>query len=143
MIKSWGYRPTPRRAGAVGVPHREPDTGGGEHQEWTAPLHPTLGLRHSMASRFGPPHRMSQCVRQTGCWNIRAIQADVRDLPFPVQSFDCLVSTSTLDHFSTFGELRSSLEGLIRLLHPSGQLLLKIIAQVSSYGLATPYRTRP
>jgi len=58
--------------------------------------------------------------------NIHAQQADVRDLPFEDQSFDGIVSTSTLDHFGTFGELRRAFAELVRVLAPGGQLLITL-----------------
>jgi SAM-dependent methyltransferase len=57
---------------------------------------------------------------------LAVIQADVRRLPFADESFDCVVSTSTLDHFATPVELRACLRQLVRLLRPSGRLLITL-----------------
>jgi SAM-dependent methyltransferase len=57
---------------------------------------------------------------------VLAVQADVRRLPFGDRSFDCVVSTSTLDHFDTRGELLGSLGEIARVLRPSGQLLMTL-----------------
>jgi len=53
-----------------------------------------------------------------------AAAADVRRLPFASDSFDVVVSNSTLDHFDTRDEIRSSLRGFHRILRPGGRLLL-------------------
>jgi len=53
-----------------------------------------------------------------------AAAADVRRLPFASDSFDVVVSNSTLDHFDTRDEIRSSLRGSHRILRPGGRLLL-------------------
>jgi len=58
--------------------------------------------------------------------SIDAVRADVRRLPFADHSFDCVVSTSTLDHFATADELRCSLADLVRILRPGGQLLITL-----------------
>jgi SAM-dependent methyltransferase len=56
----------------------------------------------------------------------RVVLADVRRLPFRDDAFDCVVSTSTLDHFETVRELRGSVEEILRVLRPSGQILLTL-----------------
>lgn len=50
--------------------------------------------------------------------------ADVRALPFASESFDVVVSTSTLDHFEEPGDLRRSLRELARIVRPGGSLLV-------------------
>lgn len=52
--------------------------------------------------------------------------ADVRFLPFADESFDAVVSNSTLDHFRSLGEMAVSLRELHRVLRRGGQLLLTI-----------------
>lgn len=52
--------------------------------------------------------------------------ADVRFLPFADESFDAVVSNSTLDHFRSLGEMAVSLRELHRVLRTGGQLLLTI-----------------
>ena len=53
-----------------------------------------------------------------------AAAADVRRLPFAGDSFDVVVSNSTLDHFDTRDEILASLRGFHRILRPGGRLLL-------------------
>ena len=57
---------------------------------------------------------------------LRAVQADVRRLPFADGAFEVIVSNSTLDHFQTLAELRASLAELRRVLRPGGTLLLTL-----------------
>jgi SAM-dependent methyltransferase len=57
---------------------------------------------------------------------ILAVWADIRRPPFADNSFDCVVSTSTLDHFETFEELRRAIFELVQILRPSGELLMTL-----------------
>jgi SAM-dependent methyltransferase len=52
--------------------------------------------------------------------------ADVRSLPFADQTFDVIVSNSTLDHFGTRRELVASLQELHRVTRPGGELILTL-----------------
>jgi len=52
--------------------------------------------------------------------------ADVRRLPFKNESFDLVVSNSTLDHFEQFREVEDSLRELHRVLRPGAQLILTL-----------------
>jgi SAM-dependent methyltransferase len=52
--------------------------------------------------------------------------ADVRRLPFKSESFDLIVSISTLDHFQHFREVEDSLRELRRVLKPGAQLILTL-----------------
>ena len=52
--------------------------------------------------------------------------ADVRHLPFDDDSFDTVVSISTLDHFERREEIGVALRELTRVLRPGGQLLLTL-----------------
>jgi SAM-dependent methyltransferase len=54
------------------------------------------------------------------------VGADVRRLPFTNEVFDIIVSNSTLDHFESSDEIVYSLEELLRVLKPGGQLLLTL-----------------
>jgi SAM-dependent methyltransferase len=51
---------------------------------------------------------------------------DVRALPFAAESFDVIVSSSTLDHFQTRAEFLASFCELHRVLRVNGQLLLTL-----------------
>jgi SAM-dependent methyltransferase len=57
---------------------------------------------------------------------LRSTAADVRFLPFADESFDCIVSTSTLDHFVNPNDLLASLNELARVLRPGGLLILTL-----------------
>lgn len=57
---------------------------------------------------------------------IRAIGVDVRSLPFTDDTFDMIVSTSTLDHFPSRGDIMVSLRELYRVLRPGGKLILTL-----------------
>jgi SAM-dependent methyltransferase len=55
-----------------------------------------------------------------------AVTADVLRLPFASQSFDLVVSTSTLDHFAHFEQVEQSLAEIKRVLRKGGQLILTL-----------------
>ena len=52
------------------------------------------------------------------------VVADCRALPFESESVQCVISLSTLEHFESKGEIRSSLEELSRVLVTSGTMLV-------------------
>lgn len=52
--------------------------------------------------------------------------ADVRRLPFADDSFDAVVSNSTLDHFHELSDMAASLRELSRTVRPGGQLVITI-----------------
>jgi SAM-dependent methyltransferase len=52
--------------------------------------------------------------------------ADVRALPFAGDTFDVVVSNSTLDHFDTLEEIRTSLREIHRVLRADGRLLITL-----------------
>ena len=52
--------------------------------------------------------------------------ADVRDLPFADASFNVVFSGSTLDHFATVADIAQAVKELVRVLRPSGRLLLTL-----------------
>lgn len=58
------------------------------------------------------------------CPDILSIRADARQLPFADRAFDTVVSLSTLDHFRTRDELKTSLRELGRILRGGGTLVL-------------------
>lgn len=55
-----------------------------------------------------------------------AVKTDVREMPFDSESFDVIVSNSTLDHFETPGDIVTSLLELKRVLKKGGQLLVTL-----------------
>jgi len=57
---------------------------------------------------------------------LRATAADVRRLPFASDTFDAIVSNSTLDHFESIHDIVVSLDELHRVLRPGGHLLLTL-----------------
>jgi SAM-dependent methyltransferase len=52
--------------------------------------------------------------------------ADVRSLPFEDESFDVVVSISTLDHFDDKADIPRALAEIARVLRPGGRLLLTL-----------------
>lgn len=58
--------------------------------------------------------------------NLQATAADVRWLPFADETFDFIVSNSTLDHFESPHEIADGLRELHRVLRSGGQLLLTL-----------------
>ncbi|MEE9384251.1 MAG: class I SAM-dependent methyltransferase [Nannocystaceae bacterium] len=54
------------------------------------------------------------------------VLADVRELPFPAESFDVVVSNSTLDHFDEAADVDVALGELQRVLRPGGVLVLTL-----------------
>ena len=57
---------------------------------------------------------------------LHACCADVRDLPFADASFNVVFSGSTLDHFATVADIAQAVKELVRVLRPSGRLLLTL-----------------
>lgn len=55
-----------------------------------------------------------------------AVAADVRQLPFADETFEVVVSNSTLDHFETRDQILVALRGLHRVLCRGGRLLLTL-----------------
>lgn len=58
--------------------------------------------------------------------SIEAHVADVRALPFESESFDAVVSNSTLDHFDHEREIAVAVGELARVLRPGGRLVLTL-----------------
>lgn len=52
--------------------------------------------------------------------------ADVRRLPFASDSFDAVISNSTLDHFHSLSDMAVSLKELSRIIRPGGRLVITI-----------------
>lgn len=57
---------------------------------------------------------------------VRGVCTDVRHLPFGEESFDVVVSNSTLDHFHALEEITVSLRELHRVLRKEGQLIVTL-----------------
>lgn len=57
---------------------------------------------------------------------LRGVVADVRALPYPAESFDAVVSNSTLDHFDDLEETDRALAEIARVLVPGGRLLITL-----------------
>jgi SAM-dependent methyltransferase len=53
-------------------------------------------------------------------------RADVRELPFRDESFDAVLSNSTLDHFGSLDEIVAGLRELHRVLRPGGTLVVTL-----------------
>jgi SAM-dependent methyltransferase len=66
------------------------------------------------------------CAARRRYPELEAQQADVRRLPFDDESFDAIVSFSTLDHFASTAELDLGLAELERVLSPGGRLLVTL-----------------
>ncbi|MFN9445868.1 MAG: class I SAM-dependent methyltransferase [Pirellulaceae bacterium] len=52
--------------------------------------------------------------------------ADARKMPFSDASFDLIYSGSTLDHFATVSDIAVAIKELVRVLRPSGKLVLTL-----------------
>ena len=57
---------------------------------------------------------------------IEAAVADVRFIPFDDETFDLIVSPSTLDHFDDLDEMRRALAEMVRVLRPTGELMITL-----------------
>ena len=55
---------------------------------------------------------------------LKTRQADLRDLPFEDQAFDCVVSNSTLDHFHERADIHRAVQELYRVTRPGGHLVI-------------------
>ncbi len=55
-----------------------------------------------------------------------AVTADVRNIPYAADTFDVVVSNSTLDHFDSQGDIAAGLNECYRVLRPGGRLLLTL-----------------
>ncbi len=69
----------------------------------------------------------STCRLAIARWpRLAAAASDVRNLPFGDDSFDLILSLSTLDHFASISEIEKALRCLYRVLRPGGCLLLTL-----------------
>jgi SAM-dependent methyltransferase len=89
---------------------------------WTPGLAPLLAGSYRRVTGID----ISGDVLQLSRRNAGALltQADVRSLPFARESFDCVLSPSTLDHFASEEHIASSVAELHRVLRRGGLLLL-------------------
>jgi len=86
-------------------------------------LAPLLGTRaHRIAAIDIAPSVLHAAAARYPDLDI--VAADVRQLPFADESFDAVVSNSTLDHFKTRDDIRTALAGIHRVLRPGGRLVL-------------------
>jgi len=72
-----------------------------------------------------------------------AVAADVRRLPFDNETFDLIISNSTLDHFEKHETINESLAEIFRILRRNGQLILTMdnrLNPVIAMRNALPYR---
>lgn len=94
----------------------EASTGGGLSRLLATRARTVIGIDVSLltlkSARVGQP--------------VQAVGADVRRLPFADQTFDLVVSISTLDHFATLDDLATALGELYRVLKPGAHLLLTL-----------------
>jgi SAM-dependent methyltransferase len=69
----------------------------------------------------------STCRLAAGrCSALLPVACDVRKLPFDADSFDLVVSLSTLDHFASVPEMEAAVRCLYRVLRPGGRLLITL-----------------
>lgn len=57
---------------------------------------------------------------------LKYVNCDVRQLPFANNSFDLIISDSTLDHFSRKSDIQTALSELGRVLKPGGTMILTL-----------------
>ncbi len=67
---------------------------------------------------------VAEATRRNG--SLEGTTADTRKLPFEDESFDVVVSLSTLDHFSNVDDIHCSLAEIARVLAPGGILILTL-----------------
>ncbi len=89
------------------------------------------------AARFcGIDISASTCRLATARYaRLAATVADVRCLPFADESFDLVLSFSTLDHFASASEIEKALRCLYRVLRPGGYLLVTLDNAQQSAGV--------
>jgi SAM-dependent methyltransferase len=87
-----------------------------------------VGALAERADRVSGIDVSAEVVARAGRRNpeLRAAVADVRALPFADGEFDCVVSNSTLDHFSEREQFAAALAELARVTAPGGLLLITL-----------------
>ncbi len=86
-------------------------------------LYPFLASKAQNAVGMDISYVTVHAARQK-CNRLKAAQADVRRLPFADDTFDMIISNSTLDHFESRHEIVAALREYYRVLRPDGILLL-------------------
>jgi len=90
----------------------------------TAGLVPLLASRARLAIGIDvSPLVAATAVRRSG---VRAAACDVRQLPFRADSFDVVVSNSTLDHFARHDDIAAALREIERVLTADGFLVVTL-----------------
>ena len=97
------------------------EANGGDHilfDLWPAPAHRFgLDLKYATAWR---------AARRFAAFDAGLFCCDVRSLAIASDSLDLIVSTSTLDHLDSIGELRAAIGELSRTLRPGGRLIVTL-----------------
>lgn len=84
-------------------------------------------LQHAAERVYAMDISASTCRLAVNRWpRLAAAVSDVRNLPFGGDSFDLILSLSTLDHFASISEVETALGCLWRVLRPGGCLLLTL-----------------
>ena len=84
-------------------------------------------LRRAAERVYAMDISLSTCRLAINRWpRLTAAVSDVRNLPFGDDSFDLILSLSTLDHFASISEIEAALGCLCRVLRPGGCLLLTL-----------------
>ena len=84
-------------------------------------------LRRAAERVYAMDISASTCRLAVNRWpRLAAAVSDVRNLPFGDDSFDHILSLSTLDHFASLAEIETALDCLCRVLQPGGCLLLTL-----------------
>ncbi|MEM7528297.1 MAG: class I SAM-dependent methyltransferase [Pseudomonadota bacterium] len=89
------------------------------------------GVLDILAERAAETHGIDmspaivEAVRTRPC-SLVATVADARALPYDTNSFDCIVSPSTLDHFERADDIYVALSELRRVLRPGGVMILTL-----------------
>ena len=84
------------------------------------PLHPGFLIGMDLS----PATSRQAAVRGRAAAGI--LTADVRRLPLRKDSVDVVLSNSTLDHFASEGDIKTSIAELARVLKPGGRLLITL-----------------
>jgi SAM-dependent methyltransferase len=88
-------------------------------------LYPTLALRAGRVVGIDlSPAVVAAANRRHR--DLTGTVADVRALPFEHESFDAVVSNSTLDHLEGMGEVARALDEIHRVIRPGGRLVLTL-----------------